>query len=1280
MERCGITSKYKAGPWVQLANSERKRLTECAEVKIKFKSKQVTVPVWVFAEAPYDLILGNNWLRNAMICIKFTPWSESITTSWDNALVAEVLPFDAVEPSASVEVVIERDTQVPGRTTQTVQLRSKQNLEGAAIIEPKFKHPWLMPAAIVNFQNGKTRTAITNLAFKQETLKENEVVGEVLNEAEADDSHRGMNRANLGIHETLIVEEATKINPDLPQDKIEDIVKVIKEFPKLFEEVREYGQIKNLEFKIDLIEGAKPFSSAPYEKSPADRRLIAQQIEEMLELKVIRRAESTPFASPVFTVKKRDGGSRFVIDYRKLNAITKDERWPLPNIQSILDVLKGANWFSTLDLKSGYWQCRLAEEDKYKAAFITHLGTFEFNVLPFGLKNAPAFFQRMIDLILLGLKWECCLCYLDDVIIFAKNWESHINNLKKVLKAMNNANLRLNLKKSEFAFNTVNFLGHSISHGGVKPDQRNIKPISEFATPKDVKGVMSFVGLVNFYRQFIPNFAAVAAPLYALTKKDAEFIWTQECQEAFVKLKQAVTTVPVLAFFDESKEIRVYTDACRHGIGAIMHQVHPEGERIVMCVSRSTTKAEKNYHITELEGLAIVWGLEMMRNYLMGRHFTLVSDNHACCHIVRAKGLSPKSNLKTNSRITRWLLKLNDYQFDVIHRKGADHGNVDCISRFPLDIDYEEQPEDLPLLLADESDEGGKIDTTSIRKEQEKDDFCIQLKGDADKRSRAEVIVRGGILFQRTEKGPKPLVPKNLRSTLLREMHDDPYSGGHLGRDRTLRKIQERFTWPGLHEDVRQFVASCHVCQMTKRRTQKTKGLLKPVVTCFPFQLVGTDAIGPLPRTSRGNQFILTMIDYFSKWAEAKAVQSLTAEATLRFYKNVFARHGCPKQLLCDNGSNFVAYEVQNFLKNKGIRLIRSTPYNPMSNGEVERFNQTIQNILKRLVLDHATKWDELLDEAVWTYNTARQETTKVSPFVLIYGRTPLLPVDIRMGSNTSILTAQERSAIDDKVVKRIAQAADLMQKKYNKRIKEVTFQEGDKVKIYPPDGEKPKKLSAVCEGPGTVTKKLTDLSYIVDDKRINVNRLEKYISRPQKKQAHTEENKEEKQARMDETLEGSQSSSPNFVITEVIGVRLSSSRAARVEYDQRQWPMLWSWHTPVTPPGESPLDEDTFMSLENEEEAQATNSSGADLEEWIHNNTLNMDDFNETIYEGNKESLTQVTNTSDLIHTRGGRNTTMHGIDTSRDKQCSRMHSYTHRRAMRKAGRENQGSRPRVT
>ena len=211
----------------------------------------------------------------------------------------------------------------------------------------------------------------------------------------------------------------------------------------------------------------------------------------------------------------------------------------------------------------------------------------------------------------------------------------------------------------------------------------------------------------------------------------------------------------------------------------------------------------------------------------------------------------------------------------------------------------------------------------------------------------------------------------------MEELHADVFSGGHLGRDRTLEKVKQRFTWPRVDADVANFVASCHTCQLTKRRANALKGQLQPISARFPFQLVGTDAIGPLPRTKRGNEFILTMVDYFTKWAEAKAVSSLTGEATKRFYKSVFSRHGCPKRLLSDNGTNFVCAEVKNYLEKMRIKHTTATPYNPISNGEVERFNQTIQQILKRLTISDKNSWDDMLDEAVWCYNSSRHAGTK---------------------------------------------------------------------------------------------------------------------------------------------------------------------------------------------------------------------------------------------------------------------------------------------------------------
>ena len=329
-------------------------------------------------------------------------------------------------------------------------------------------------------------------------------------------------------------------------------------------------------------------------------------------------------------VRKKDGSLHFCVDFCQLNAATVKDAHPLPRIDDLLDALHGAKWFSTLDLKSGYWQVPIAEQDKEKTASRTSSGQlFEFNQVPFGLCNAPATFSRLMDRVLAGLHWETCLFYLDDIIVFSSTWEEHLARLREVFERLRHAKLKLGPTKCTFAAKEVSYLGHQVTEEGLLPDPALLAAIRDIPPPKTATEVRSFLGLAGYYRRYVKGFAAIAAPLHALTRKDALFHWSEDCQAAFDQLKVRLTTSPITAFPDISQEFRLYTDASTAGLGAILAQVRDGKEHIICCASRALNKAEKSYPATKLECLAIVWAVAKFRPYLMAMPFEVYTDHYA---------------------------------------------------------------------------------------------------------------------------------------------------------------------------------------------------------------------------------------------------------------------------------------------------------------------------------------------------------------------------------------------------------------------------------------------------------------------------------------------------------------------------------------------------------------------------------------------------------------------------------------------------------------------------
>ena len=461
--------------------------------------------------------------------------------------------------------------------------------------------------------------------------------------------------------------------PALPENlsplQQQQLNELFKEFQDVFSQVD--NDLGNTPLLQHGIETNGPPLHQPYRRqNPAVRREEMAQVQQMLSSDVIRPSNS-PWASPVVMVRKKDGSLRFCVDFRQLNAATVKDAHPLPRIDDLLDALHGAKWFSTLDLKSGYWQVPIAEQDKEKTAFRTSSGQlFEFNQVPFGLCNVPATFSCLMDRVLASLHWETCLFYLDDIIVFSSTWEGHLARLREVFERLRQAKLKLGPTKCIFAAKEVSYLGHRVTEEGLLPDPVLLAAIRDIPPPKTAMEVRSFLGLDGYYR--VKGFATIAAPLHALTRKDALFHWSEDCQAAFDQLKVRLTTSPITAFPDFSQEFRLYTDASTAGLGAILAQIRDGKERIICCASRALNKAEKSYPATKLECLAIVWAVAKFRPYLMAMPFEVYTDHYA---------LQWLKTMRTGSALLhRWSAALEEYDFTVRHRPGKIQIHVDGLT------------------------------------------------------------------------------------------------------------------------------------------------------------------------------------------------------------------------------------------------------------------------------------------------------------------------------------------------------------------------------------------------------------------------------------------------------------------------------------------------------------------------------------------------------------------------------------------------------------------------
>lgn len=788
---------------------------------------------------------------------------------------------------------------------------------------------------------------------------------------------------------------------------------LLQEFQDIFSINGEIGNCTLVEHDIDT------GTAAPIKQAP--RRLAFQQqevadgcISDMLVKDVITPSNS-PWASPVVLLTKKDGKPRFAIDFRQLNSVTRKDAYPLPRIDEMLDSLNGASWFSSLDIRWGYWNIPLAPGAREKTAFcVPGHGLYEFKRMPFGLCNAPATFQRFVDRL---LPRHLSRVYLDDIVVPGKNFNEAFACLREVFLAIRSAKFLLNPEKCKLFGRTLEYLGHVINENGVSTDPSKTKKVREWPTPADKENLRSFLGLAQYYAKFVHHFSEIAVPLHRLTEKMRKFEWSPEAQQAFEKLRTALTEAPVLAFPDPNGGLFILDcDASQFALGMVLSQEQKGEERVIAFHGHTLNRHQRNYCVTRRELLAIVEGIKHFHHYLIGRPFRVRTDHAALQWLNSIKHTA-------EGQLARWLEFIAPYDFTVEHRPGRQHGNADALSRRPCDPgckhctrhDHPDaavvqrvrlvdahglsmddfrvaQATDLdiaPLLAGLREGQRPSADDISDRSERTKS-LWLQWRS---------LEFKGGLLYRRiedpfTEETKLQLVvPRKLVSAVLRHFHDAPGSGGHFGGYKTFTKIRQRYYWPGMRQEVKLWCLSCDSCSRKKGPQHRTRAPLRVYNVGVPWERVAVDLSGPFPKTARGNTHLLVAVDYFTRWPEALPVPSKHADVVARaLVDNIFTRFGSPCELHSDQGRSFEAEVFTTVMELMGTRKTRTTALHPQSDGAVERLIRTLVTQLSLFVDTSQSDWDLQVPMVMMSLRGAPHSTTGVSPAMMLFGREINLP------------------------------------------------------------------------------------------------------------------------------------------------------------------------------------------------------------------------------------------------------------------------------------------------
>nr|CAH66284.1 OSIGBa0161P06.1 [Oryza sativa] len=828
-------------------------------------------------------------------------------------------------------------------------------------------------------------------------------------------------------------------------------IPIVQDYPDVFpEDLPGMPPKRDIEFRIDLVPGTNPIHKRPYRMAANELAEVKKQVDDLLQKGYIRPSTS-PWGAPVIFVEKKDHTQRMCVDYRALNEVTIKNKYPLPRIDDLFDQLKGATVFSKIDLRSGYHQLRIREEDIPKTAFTTRYGLFECTVMSFGLTNAPAFFMNLMNKVFMEYLDKFVVVFIDDILIYSKTKEEHEEHLRLALEKLREHQLYAKFSKCEFWLSEVKFLGHVISSGGVAVDPSNVESVLSWKQPKTVSEVRSFLGLAGYYRRFIENFSKIARPMTRLLQKEVKYKWTEDCERSFQELKKRLVTAPVLILPDSRKGFQVYCDASRLGLGCVLMQ---EG-KVVAYASRQLRPHENNYPTHDLELAAVVHALKIWRHYLYGNRTEVYTDHKSLKYIFTQPDL--------NMRQRRWLELIKDYDMEIHYHPGKANVVADALSR--KSYCNMSEGRSLPWELCQEFEKLnlGIVSKGFVAALEAKPTLFDQIReaqvNDPDIQEIKKNMRRGkAIGFVEDEQGTVWLgericVPENkeLKDTIMKEAHETLYSI-HPGSTKMYQDLKQQFWWASMRREIAEYVALCDVCQRVKAEHQKPAGLLQPLkIPEWKWEEIGMDFITGLPRTSAGHDSIWVVVDRLTKVAHFIPVKTTyTGHKLAELYMaRVVCLHGVPKKIVSDRGSQFTSKFWQKLQSELGTRLNFSTAYHPQTDGQTERVNQILEDMLRACVLDFGGSWDKNLPYAEFSYNNSYQASLQMSPNEALYGRkcrTPLLwdQTGERQVFGTDILREAEEKV---KIIQERLRVAQSRQKSYaDNRRRDLAFEEGDYV------------------------------------------------------------------------------------------------------------------------------------------------------------------------------------------------------------------------------------------
>lgn len=864
---------------------------------------------------------------------------------------------------------------------------------------------------------------------------------------------KDISRTNVNCNDIMNIERLDEKVSHLDSKKKEVIRNFIFNNSNAFAQHEfDVGNVVKHECRIDL-SSSKFVCKKPYRCTLEDQNEIERQVNELLKHNMITESRS-PYASPVTLQYKKVGSgpikekTRMCVDYRDMNKIIIPENQPFPLIDEIIMKSRGCSWYSALDINLAFWSIPVRPEDRPKTGFITQQGSYEFRSMPFGLKTAPATFQRILSGILRERKLtNFCVNYLDDILVFSHSFEEHIKHLQLLISAIYDEGFRLSFKKCKFAMQTVSYLGHELGPNFVKPMNDNLVAINEFPPPSSRKHVRQFLGKINFYRKFIPNSANLLEPFHNLLRKNVPFSWSSDCQKSFESVKKLLTSAPVLAIFDRTKPTFIYTDASGVGVGAVLKQEQDDGsEKPVAYFSKKLTEAQRKKKAIYIESLAIREAVRFWKYWLLGIHFTVITDHKPLEHL----------NLKarTDEELGDLAHELLQFDFNVLYRPGTSNSEADCLSRNPV---LDPIPE-LPILRS-----FNFVSLDDIRASQ---NLLPKFNPDDEK---------SGILFRKFRKKMYIVIDPALGEKISKEVH---VQFGHPGSKHVMLIVGKHFYFKGMTRIIRDICVSCHICIENKTRRCRRSGklgFLGPAT--HPFQIMSLDTIGGFGGYKSTKRYLHLLVDHFTRYAYILCSKGQSARDFISLVDSVQKRHQIGT-LLTDQYGGLSSDEFLSYCSSSNIDHLFVAVDCAFSNGLNERLNQTLVNRIRCAMNDgpSSSNWSTVAYKCVSQYNDSPHSVTTFPPSYLLNGCSKNIIPDILV--NPPNLTADREIALQNTIKSHNANKL-----RYDRNRTDISFNIGDYVYIDNGSKLNRSKLDKVRIGPFVISRKLSDLVYEIDVK-----------------------------------------------------------------------------------------------------------------------------------------------------------------------------------------------------